>query len=158
MSDLHLHVKTEYFEAIKRGEKTEEYRLVNEYWLTRLARITYVDARLVPSQLIAGIVIHNAYRFAAPENIIKFPWRGWTLELITHPHFANKPALVFAIKLENKTMTPEERITNLEARLALAEARLATLEKNKLTITYTTFSDPFIRDGNRITYQENTTV
>ena len=23
MSDLHLHVQTEYFEAIKRGEKTE---------------------------------------------------------------------------------------------------------------------------------------
>ena len=30
MTDLHLHVKAERFEAIKRGEKNEEYRLCNQ--------------------------------------------------------------------------------------------------------------------------------
>ncbi|HCR7628346.1 TPA: ASCH domain-containing protein, partial [Shigella sonnei] len=36
MKNLQLAVKSEYFDAMKRGEKTEEYRLVNDYWLKRL--------------------------------------------------------------------------------------------------------------------------
>ncbi|HBK8763440.1 TPA: ASCH domain-containing protein, partial [Salmonella enterica subsp. enterica serovar Typhimurium] len=36
MANLQLAVKGEYFDAMIRGEKTEEYRLVNDYWWTRL--------------------------------------------------------------------------------------------------------------------------
>jgi hypothetical protein len=34
--DLTLAVKREYFEQIQSGEKTEEYRLLNEYWQKKL--------------------------------------------------------------------------------------------------------------------------
>lgn len=32
MANLQLAVKGEYFDAMIRGEKTEEYRLCNDYW------------------------------------------------------------------------------------------------------------------------------
>lgn len=36
MANLQLAVKGEYFDAMIRGEKTEEYRLFNDYWKKRL--------------------------------------------------------------------------------------------------------------------------
>jgi len=36
MATLQLAVKGEYFDAVKLGEKTEEYRLVNAYWGNRI--------------------------------------------------------------------------------------------------------------------------
>ena len=90
MSDLHLHVKTEYFESIKGGEKTEEYRLYNDYWGGRL---------LLGDIAYEGIVIHNAYK-AGDENRLRFPWCGLEFKTITHPHFGPEPVTVFAIKLE----------------------------------------------------------
>lgn len=36
MANLQLAVKGEYFHAMMRGEKTEEYRLVNAYWGRRI--------------------------------------------------------------------------------------------------------------------------
>ena len=38
MANLQLAVKGEYFDQIRRGDKKEEYRLVNEYWCRRLVR------------------------------------------------------------------------------------------------------------------------
>lgn len=98
MSDLHLHVKSEYFEAIKRGEKTEEYRLYNDYWRHRLGG--YYGGMGYVMEVFDFIVIHNAYKPATPENVLTFPWRGWRLKTITHPHFGTEPVTVFAIKLE----------------------------------------------------------
>lgn len=92
MTDLHLHVKTEYFEAIRNGEKTEEYRLYNDFWGGRL---------LLRRTAYEGIVIHNAYKSGA-ENRMTFPWRGLEIKTITHPHFGPEPATVFAIKLEGE--------------------------------------------------------
>ena len=88
MSFLHLHVKTEYFEAVKRGEKKFEYRLVNDYWVKRLIGRTY-----------DGIVYYNAYKPGA-ENRMEFPWKGWEERPIQHPHFGPDPVNVFAIRLE----------------------------------------------------------
>ena len=97
MSDLHLHVKTEYFEDIKRGEKTEEYRLYNDYWIQRLGE-DYGELGQV-SAIYDNVVIHNAYK-SGDDNRLTFPWRGWTLKTITHPHFGSEPVTIFAIKLE----------------------------------------------------------
>lgn len=104
MSDLHLHVKTEYFEAIKRGEKTEEYRLHNRYWQRR-----FYSCQINPNtwcvinrwdQRYDRVLIYNAYKPATEENVLTFPWRGFETKTITHPHFGPKPVMVFAIKLE----------------------------------------------------------
>jgi len=34
--NLFLHVRKEYFDLIKSGKKTREYRKANDYWLKRL--------------------------------------------------------------------------------------------------------------------------
>ena len=41
MANLQLAVKGEYFDAMIRGEKTEEYRLFNDYWNKRLVNRKY---------------------------------------------------------------------------------------------------------------------
>ena len=94
---LHLHLKTEYFQQIAKGEKREEYREHNAYWVKKLVEF--------PSGLgrtFDGIVIYNAYK-PGPENRIEFPWRGWRLTGLTHPHFGPDEVTVFAIKLEHST-------------------------------------------------------
>lgn len=90
---LHLHVKSEYFAQIKAGTKTEEYREITDYWDKRL---TCDDAQ---ERSYDGIVIYNAYKPGA-ENRIEFPWSGWRLTWITHPHFGPGTVGVYAIKLE----------------------------------------------------------
>ncbi len=84
---LHLHVKTEYFLAIKDGSKVDENRLVNDYWKKRLVGRNY-----------DGVVIYNAYKPGA-ENRLEFPWNRWSVRTITHRHFGDKPVDVFAIHL-----------------------------------------------------------
>ena len=91
---LHLHVRSEYFAQIKAGKKREEYRLHNAYWVRRLVEIPEGKAREFD-----GVVIYNAY-LPGSVNRIEFPWRGWTLKGITHPHFGPDEVTVFAIKLE----------------------------------------------------------
>lgn len=95
MSKLHLHVKSVYFEQIRSGEKAEEYRMHNAYWVKRL-----VDMPSGSKREFDGIVIYNAYK-PGPENRIEFPWRGWRLIGLTHPHFGPEEVTVFAIKLES---------------------------------------------------------
>lgn len=84
---LHLHVKTVYFNAIKSGEKVTENRLANAYWTKRLGGRSF-----------DGVVIYNAYKPGA-ENRLEFPWRGFGLRTITHPHFGPEPVVVYAIHL-----------------------------------------------------------
>jgi len=94
---LHLHVKTEYFNAIKSGAKKEENRLANDYWKKRF--VTVMKTGHILTREYESVVIYNAYKPGA-ENRVEFPWRRWTVKTITHPHFGPKPVTVFAIKLE----------------------------------------------------------
>jgi hypothetical protein len=84
---LHLNLKRQYFDEIKAGTKTEEYRLCTSFWRNRLAGRTYDT-----------ILIKCGY----PKNgdqvrIIERPWRGCCERTITHPHFGQEPVEVFAI-------------------------------------------------------------
>ncbi len=82
---LHLHVKTEYFRAIKSGDKTHEFRLVNDYWRKRVEGRDY-DA----------VVIYNAYK-AGTKNQMEFAWGRPQVVLRTHPHFGPNEVHVYAI-------------------------------------------------------------
>ena len=88
---LHLHVKTIYFEQIKAGTKTEEFRLFSK-WKKRL----FVGSC---SRQFDGIVIWNAFKSGA-ETRLEFPFNGWRITTISHPHFGPEPVTVFAIKLQ----------------------------------------------------------
>ena len=79
---LRLPVKREYFNQIKAGTKTEEYRIVKEYdevWIT----LGY------PSS-------------SEQDKIIKFKFTGYEEKEIIHKEFGNKPTRVYAIKLEER--------------------------------------------------------
>lgn len=89
MKTLVLPVKGVYFDQIKAGTKTEEYRRVGQYWSKRLEYTT-------PDR----VVITRGYPACDDaERRMVFPWRGFTVKTITHAHFGPEPVEVFAIKV-----------------------------------------------------------
>lgn len=91
MKVLILNLKKEYFEQIKSGIKTEEYRLCTHYWTKRLEGKTFDK-----------IVIKLGYpKNSEVEKIMEFPWKGYKKKKITHKHFGNDPVRIYAIKLTN---------------------------------------------------------
>jgi len=88
--NLHLNLKGEYFDAIKSGDKKQEYRVFNDYWKKRLIGKEYTE-----------IIIKKGYpKRGDLSKMIKFIYRGFDIITITHPHFDNVPTKVFAITLE----------------------------------------------------------
>ena len=84
---LHLNLKGEYFDQIKSGEKTQEFRVYNDYWRKRLEGRNY--------ELIS---IKRGYPKSTDcDRIESRPYRGYELKEITHPHFGDEPVTVFAI-------------------------------------------------------------
>lgn len=92
MKVLHLPLKREYFEAIKAGTKTEEYRLCTEYWAKRLYSPFGSYDQIV---LTLGYPARNDHA----RRLVR-PWRGYTIKTITHPHFGPEPVEVYAINVE----------------------------------------------------------
>lgn len=91
MSDLILPLKREYFEAIRDGSKTEEYRLCNAYWHKRLVQSFARFDRIV---LTLGYPAKDNH-----ERRLIRPWQGFVRKTITHPHFGPHPVEVYAIKV-----------------------------------------------------------
>lgn len=88
--NLILNLKREYFEQIKSGIKTEEYRLCTPYWQKRLEGKTFDK-----------IIIKLGYpKNDEIEKIMTFPWRSYKKKKILHKHFGNDPVKVYAIKVE----------------------------------------------------------
>ncbi|EFK1928835.1 TPA: ASCH domain-containing protein [Escherichia coli] len=89
MANLQLAVKGEYFDAMIRGEKTEEYRLCNDYWNKRIMFREY-----------DRLIITKGYpKRDDSSRRIDVPYDGYEIKTITHPHFGDKPVNVFAIKV-----------------------------------------------------------
>lgn len=106
MKTLYLPVKSEYFDAVRDGSKTEEYRLTNEYWGKRLVGRDYDQ-----------IVIAKGYPKKDDESRrLCFPYNGYKVKTITHPHFPsfnNEPVEVFAIELTTRDWRPSEERSTL---------------------------------------------
>ena len=89
MANLQLAVNGLYFDQMKRGEKKEEYRLVNPYWGRRIFGRRY-----------DRLIITRGYPKRDDVNKrIDMPYDGYEIKVITHPHFGPKPVKVFAIKV-----------------------------------------------------------
>jgi hypothetical protein len=92
---LRLNLKGCYFDAIKAGTKTHEYRLA-EKWENRLAGKTYDEIHLL-----------RGYPKRGDESrILRRAWNGYTIEMIQHPHFGDKLVRVLAIDV---TKWPNEK-------------------------------------------------
>lgn len=89
MATLQLAVNSEYFDAMKRGEKKEEYRLVNPYWGRRIFGRDY-----------DRLIITRGYPRKDDESKrLVIPYDGFEVKTITHPHFGPELVKVFAIKV-----------------------------------------------------------
>lgn len=89
MANLQLALKSEYFDAIKSGEKIEEFRLCTNYWEKRLVGREYEE-----------LIITKGYPKRDDESRkMYFKYCGFKTKTITHPHFGKEPVKVFAIKV-----------------------------------------------------------
>jgi hypothetical protein len=89
MNDLVLHVKKVYFDAIRDGRKSFEYRERTPYWDKRLRGRTY-DA----------VQLHCGYPKAGDSSrIIRRRWKGFFEETIVHNHFGGRLVPVFSINV-----------------------------------------------------------
>lgn len=89
---LTLPLKAEYFDAIRAGTKTEEYRLANDYWTKRLVDRAY-----------DSLVLTKGYpKRDNKERRLELPWRGFTRRTIMHPHFGPEYVEVFAIDVSGR--------------------------------------------------------
>jgi hypothetical protein len=99
---LQLALKSEYFDAIRDGTKTVEFRVDNAYWRSRLFQGHRV-------RTFDGIVLTKGYpKRGDPERTLELPWRGWTRKTITHPHFGPDPVEVFAINVARREALEKE--------------------------------------------------
>lgn len=89
MKTLYLNLKKEYFESIKSGQKTEEYRLYTPYWRKRLENRPY-DQMIV----MCGYPPKND-----SERRLTIPYNGYEIKTIDHEFFGSEPVKVFAIKI-----------------------------------------------------------
>lgn len=84
---LTLPIKSEYFDAIKSGEKVEEYRLRTDYWRKRLIGKSY-----------EWIILTKGYpKRVDQDRRLAVRWNGYRETTLTHPHFGPDPVEVFAI-------------------------------------------------------------
>jgi hypothetical protein len=87
LKKLVLHVKKIYFDLIKSGAKSYEYRLITPYWTKRIFKRSY-DV----------IEIHCGYpKQGDTSKIITRKWSGYYMALIHHDHFGKDRVKVFAI-------------------------------------------------------------
>ncbi|MEI7219097.1 ASCH domain-containing protein [Pectobacterium carotovorum] len=93
MANLQLAVNGEYFDAMKRGEKTEEYRLFNPYWIKRLMN------GLNPREYDRLIITRGYPRKDDADRRIDIPYAGFEIKAIRHKHFGSELVKVFAIKV-----------------------------------------------------------
>lgn len=83
---LHLPLKGEYFDAIRDGSKTHEFRLAAK-WEKRLAGREFDE-----------IVLTRGYPSKSDESRrLRRKWAGYERRRITHPHFGPDPVEVLAI-------------------------------------------------------------
>jgi hypothetical protein len=84
MSNLIFHVRKKYFDQIKNGHKTEEFRIRSPYWIRRIQGIPHKT-----------VFIYNGYT----KEYLKFPYIGHAIVTITHEEFGPDPVEVFKIPL-----------------------------------------------------------
>lgn len=99
---LRLNLKGYYFDAIKDGSKTREYRLADK-WLHK------IDGGRFCAGLDEIHLLRGYPKRGDESKILRRAWNGYTVETITHPHFGDKPVRVVAIDV---TKHPNAELSN----------------------------------------------
>lgn len=90
MKTLTLPVKKKWFDQIKSGDKSEEYRLDNSYW----------QKRLLGKEFDKVIITWGYPRKSDTKRRIVFPWNGYVMKNIESEEWDYVSVRVFAIKLK----------------------------------------------------------
>ena len=72
MKTLHLTLKKKWFDMISSGEKTEEYREIKPYWISRLGNVEALGETFIRSFDV--VEFRNGYQKNAPK--IRLEWKG----------------------------------------------------------------------------------
>lgn len=89
MKTLMLPVRRKWFELIKSGNKTSEYRRMTPYW----------SARLDSKQFDKVAVTLGYPPKEDSSRRLEFPWNGITTKIVACEEFGAEPLRVFAIRL-----------------------------------------------------------
>lgn len=97
LKSLVLNVNKVWYEQVESGEKQKEYREYNDYWKKRLLNPDGTPKAFKDIQ----------YKLGYPKagdmtRTMVYPWHGFDIETITHPHFNNEPIKVFGIHLKER--------------------------------------------------------
>lgn len=90
LKTITFNLKKIYFDAIKSGEKKEEYREKKEFWTKRLS-----------SKEFDVVIIKLGYpkKGADEGKVLYFKWNGFVEKTIQHEVFDNETVDVYAIDL-----------------------------------------------------------
>lgn len=91
MKTLILPVKRKWFDQIKAGTKTAEYRLRTDYWRSRLVGKEYD---------LVVITLGYPPREDTSRRLT-FEWNGYDHETVTSEEWGNRPREVYAIRLDS---------------------------------------------------------
>ena len=69
-SCLRLSLKTKWFEMTKDGIKTEDYRVINEYWVKRL--LYHKESKLTVEEIIRFIKNYKRYGYVEASTIFTY--------------------------------------------------------------------------------------
>ena len=95
---LHLHVTREYWEQMRDGKKLWEYRLADK-WFKRIAHGNFDE-----------VWIWLGYpKGSCTEKRLRFYWRGFKREEITHKHFGEKSVWVVSIDVSKRIPEGESK-------------------------------------------------
>lgn len=87
MKPLTLHLKREFWEAIRDGSKKEEFRLRTPYWTTRL-----------DGQMFSEVILLCGYPKRGDDSrTLRRKWKGYKKKLTRHAHFGKGLVSVYAI-------------------------------------------------------------
>lgn len=92
--ELHIPIKGVYFDEIKAGTKTHEFRLITKFWRSRLHNRAYKRIILLRGYPPKGGI--------EGETRLTRNWIGVDIRQITHEHFGADPVHVFAIDVTGK--------------------------------------------------------
>lgn len=97
--DLHLTLKTKWFEMTKAGIKTEDYRELNEYWAKRLLKKVYTPHGGYFSAM--SDFLKGKYDFAEWKQFAGYPFAKFDCNVMTlgYPKNGDKERI---LKLKHK--------------------------------------------------------
>jgi hypothetical protein len=69
-SCLQLSLKTKWFEMTKAGLKKEDYREINQYWVTRLFR--HKESKLTKEEIVRYVLNYKYYGYVEVQSIFTY--------------------------------------------------------------------------------------